>query len=77
VHGFFQHDRPARFGCGRAHALQIQRGVHALRSQLCADLGADAPCARFNAVSETPRYRILSAIAPRGWPSLWVRRWSG
>lgn len=43
AHGFFEHDRPPGFGRCRAHALKIQRGVHALRSQLCADLAAHAP----------------------------------
>ena len=43
AHSFSQHDQPARFGGGRAHALQIQRGVDALRSELGADLGDDAP----------------------------------
>lgn len=43
AHGFFQDDRPARFGGRRVHALQVQRGVHALRSQLRADPRADAP----------------------------------
>ncbi len=43
AHGFFKDDRPTGFGGCRAHALQVQRGVHALRSQLCADARANAP----------------------------------
>lgn len=43
AHGFFQHHRPACFRCGRAHALQVQCGVHAVLSKLCADLAAHAP----------------------------------
>ena len=43
AHGFFQHHRPTGFRRCRVHALQVQRGVHALRSQLGADAGANAP----------------------------------